>query len=68
MPAHVFGHRIDDRLEVLRFVRLYSLFGQAQPIVVPLSVDQMLDQGGRRLAQDGIKDRAKKWLEAPLEM
>ena len=63
MPAHVFRHRVDDRLQVLLLVWLRALLGKLQTFVAPAAVDQVLDQAGQRLAQNRVHGRTEERFE-----
>ncbi len=68
VPAHVFGHRVDDALQVLLFAGLQLLLGDADSLVASLEVDQILEERRDGLAQHGVERRAEERLEAAFDM
>ena len=68
MLTHIRGHRIDDGLQRRVLAGQRPLFGELQPLVPALAVDQVLDQVGHRLAQHRIDGWTEERFEPPLHM
>ena len=64
---HVVAKARDDRIQAVLLVDRDPLLGEHQPLVRPPPVDQELQEGRHRLAQDAIERRTEERLQAALE-
>ena len=65
---HVVAEARDDRVEAVLLVERDPLLGEPQALVRPPPVDQELQEGGRRLAQQPVEGGPEERLEAALDM